>query len=142
MADEPTRRLILERSATLDRPLSNQEEAKREALPSFEAVPEHPSTRPGVFSEREQPTLASPNSATVPAQGNVEQRLALLADRVCQLETDFDNVHARLEQLTDAVSTELLRGRAARMGRYLLWGAVIAAMATFWMLLRLRTGSP
>ena len=62
-------------------------------------------------------------------------------DRVFQLETDLENVYAQLEHLKDAISTEQLRGRAARMGRYLLWGAVIAAMATFWMLLRLRSGS-
>jgi hypothetical protein len=64
-----------------------------------------------------------------------------LGDRVRQLEVDLENVYAQLEHLSDALSTEQLKGRAARMGRYLIWGALIAAMATFWMLLRLRAGS-
>ena len=103
---------------------------------------EHPSTRPEAFSEREQPTLASPNSVTAPSQANLEQRLLQVMDRVCQLESNLESAFARLQHLTDAVSTEQQRSRAARVGRYLLWGAVIAAMATFWMILRLRTGLP
>jgi predicted nucleic acid-binding Zn ribbon protein len=64
-----------------------------------------------------------------------------LGDRIQQLEADLENVYTQLERLSEALSAEQTRGRAARMGRYLLWGALIAAMATFWMMLRLRAGS-
>ncbi len=142
MNDEPTRHLTAQSDSTQNQPPPNEGDIEGGASQSFGIVAEHPSTRPEVFSERELPTLASPNSATVPSQTTLEYRLTQIVDRVCQLESDLQSVYARLEQLTDAVNTEQLRGRAARMGRYLLWGAVIAAMATFWMQLRLRTGSP
>jgi len=67
--------------------------------------------------------------------------MSALGDRIGQLEADLENVYAQLEQLADAAKTAQLRGRAARMGRYLLWGALIAALVTFWMMLRLRAGS-
>lgn len=72
----------------------------------------------------------------------VDERMNELWDRIRQLESDLENVYAQLEHLSDALNAEQSRGRAARMGRYLLWGALIAVMATFWMMLRQRTGSP
>ena len=141
MDDEPTRRRLSEPSLDQDQQPPNAGTPASEASQNFGVVPEHPSSRPEAFSEREQPTLASPNSVSRPSQSNLEQRLTQVVDRVFQLETDLENVYAQLERLKDAIGTEQLRGRAARMGRYLLWGAVIAAMATFWMLLRLRAGS-
>ena len=141
MNDEPTRRRF-ERDSNQEQPNAANGERASEASQTFGVVPEHPSNRPEAFSEREQPTLASPNSVSRPTQGNPDERVTQIMDRVFQLETDLENVYAQLEHLKDAIGTEQLRGRAARMGRYLLWGAVIAAMATFWMLLRLRSGSP
>lgn len=140
MADEPTRRIIAHCNSTSSHSPQDSDDTKMEASRSFESVPERASTRPEAFSEREQPTLASPNSVTAPSQG-VDQRVTQFGDQLRQLDADVETIYARLEQLTDTVNTELLRGRAARIGRYLLWGAVIAAMATFWMLLRLRTGA-
>jgi hypothetical protein len=107
----------------------------------FDRVLEQPSIRPDTFADREGPTLASPESANMPGQVTLEQRLITAVDRIGQLESDFESLYARIGQLTDAINAEQLRGRAARMGRYLLWGAVIAAMATFWMMLRLHMGS-
>jgi len=141
MDDEPTRRRLSEPTLDQAQQPSNAEALSGEVSQSFGVVLEHPSTRPEAFSEREQPTLASPNSVSRPLQGNLEERLTQVVDRVFQLEADLGSVYAQLEQLKDTIGTEQLRGRAARMGRYLLWGAVIAAMATFWMLLRLRAGS-
>ena len=131
--------MAAEPDAPRDLPPQNESGAAPGAV-SYQAVVERPSSRPESFSEREQPTLASPNSVSRPPAA-VEERLTGALDRIRQLESDLETVFAQLEHLSDAMSTEQLRGRAARMGRYLLWGAVIAAMATFWMLLRLRTGS-
>ncbi len=142
MTDEPTRRMVAEQDATRDLPQQSESAVTTGAVASYSAVVERPSSRPEAFSEREQPTLASPNSTSVPSPATLEERLTGAIDRIRQLETDLENVYAQLEHLSDAMSTEQLRGRAARMGRYLLWGAVIAAMATFWMLLRLRAGGP
>jgi hypothetical protein len=141
MTDEPIRRFGADRDSTQIQPPKQEGDPTREASQNFGIVIERPSTRPEGFSEREGPTLASPNSVTVPVQTNLDERYTQAVDRIRQLEADLETVYVRLEQLTDAVNTEQLRGRAARMGRYLLWGAVIAAMATFWMLLRLRAGS-
>jgi hypothetical protein len=107
----------------------------------FGGVPDRPSARPDAFSEREGPTLASPSSAAVSTDFGLERRLLFAISRIDQVEADLESLFARVVQLTDAVTAERLRGRAARVGRYLLWGAVIAAMATFWMMLRLRAGS-
>jgi len=112
-----------------------------EIATGYSTVPERPSLRPETFSERELPTLASTSTVSSPTPIAVDERMNTLGDRIRQLEADLENVYAQLEHLSDAVNTEHLRGRAARMGRYLLWGALIAAMATFWMLLRLRAGS-
>ena len=140
MTDEPTRRQVASQDATRDLPQTDESDAVTGTARGFGIVPERPSARPEAFSEREQPTLASPNSVSG-APATLEDRLNHVVDKVRQMETDLESLYAQLEHLSDAVSTEQLRGRAARMGRYLLWGAVIAAMATFWMLLRLRTGS-
>jgi hypothetical protein len=142
MNDEPTRRRFADRDSNQEQQLAAERELAGGPAQTFGVVLEHPSNRPEAFSEREQPTLASPNSVSNPTPGNQDQRLTQVMDRVFQLETDLEIVYAQLEHLKDAIGTEQLRGRAARMGRYLLWGAVIAAMATFWMLLRLRAGSP
>jgi hypothetical protein len=107
----------------------------------FGAVPDRPSARPDTFSEREGPTLASPSSAAIPTDLGLERRVLLATSRIDQLEADLESLVARVAKLTDAINAERLRGRAAHVGRYLLWGAVIAAMATFWMMLRLRAGS-
>ena len=136
MTDEPTRRLFPGRTA--DVPGSPSTEV---AEVGFSGVPERPSIRPDSFSERELPTLTSPSSMTNPTPYSRDERLKDLGDRIQQLETDLENVYTQLEHLSDALSAEQTRGRAARMGRYLLWGALIAAMATFWMMLRLRAGS-
>lgn len=136
MTDEPTRRLFPERTA--DVPGSPSTEV---AEVGFSGVPERPSLRPDSFSERELPTLASPSSVTTPTPYSSDERVKDLGDRIQQLEADLENVYTQLERLSEALSAEQTRGRAARMGRYLLWGALIAAMATFWMMLRLRAGS-
>jgi hypothetical protein len=106
----------------------------------FSSVPERISSRPDGFSEREQPTLTSPSSMTAPIAPSSDERLKHIGDRIQQLETDMENVYAQLEHLSDALDIEQTRGRAARVGRYLLWGVIIAAMATVWMMLRLRAG--
>ena len=97
--------------------------------------------RPEAFSEREQPTLTSPSSVTTSTPAPFDERMNQVWDRVRQLEADLENVYAQLEHLSDALSAEQTRGRAARMGRYLLWGALIGVMATFWMMLRQRAGA-
>jgi hypothetical protein len=107
----------------------------------FGVVPERPSARPDTFSEREGPTLASPSSGALSTDFGFGQRLLLAISRIDQVEADLESLSIRVAQLADAINAERLRGRAARVGRYLLWGAVIAAMATFWMMLRLRAGS-
>ena len=140
MTDEPTRRRNTAPDARPDSARPNEPDAPTGAGQGFGVVPERPSSRPEAFSEREQPTLASPNSVATSSPASLEERLAGAIDRIRQLEADLENLYTQLEHLSDALSTEQLRGRAARMGRYLLWGAVIAAMATFWMLLRLRAG--
>lgn len=111
-----------------------------ESSGAWSGVPERISNRPEAFSEREQPTLTSPSSMTAPIAISSEERVKQLGDRIQQLEADMENVYAQLEHLSDALDTEQTRGRAARVGRYLLWGVILAAMATFWMMLRLRAG--
>jgi len=138
MTDEPTRRMFPEREASTAEPDSSSAEP---APTAFSGVPERPSIRPESFSERELPTLASPSSVETPVSTSPDDRVAQLGDRIRQLEADLENVYGQLEHLSDALSSEQLRRRAARMGRYLLWGALIAAMATFWMMLRLRAGA-
>ena len=78
---------------------------------------------------------------TAPISTSSDERLKHLGDRIEQLESDIENVYAQLEHLSEALSAEQTRGRAARLGRYLLWGAIIAALTTFWVMLRLRAGS-
>jgi hypothetical protein len=141
MIDEPTRRLVAKPDPPPDVAPTGELDAPTSAPPGYGIVSDRSSSRPATFSEREQPTLASPNSVTSPSPASLEDRLTGAVDRIRQLESDLEGVCAQLAHLSDAVSMEQMRGRAARMGRYLLWGAVIAAMATFWMLLRLRTGS-
>jgi hypothetical protein len=138
MTDEPTRRMIDAKKVTS---VADSEMHPIRPDQGFVIMPERPSTRPEAFSEREGPTLASPSSASVPTQLTLEQRLTKVCDQVVQMDSDLETVRERLNQLTDVVNEEQLRGRAARMGRYLLWGAIIAAMATFWMILRLRVGA-
>ncbi len=113
-----------------------------EAPARFSGVPERHSMRPEAFSEREQPTLTSPSSVTSSTPAPFDERMNQVWDRVRQLEADLENVYAQLEHLSDALSAEQTRGRAARMGRYLLWGALSGVMATFWMMLRQRAGAP
>lgn len=145
MSDEQTRRLVgAQKSQPVPASPIDPDVHRGEShgmMEHFGVVPERPSARPEAFSEREGPTLASPNSAALSANAGLEQRLLLAMDRIHQLEADFGALFDRMAQLTDAVNSERLRNRAARMGRYLLWGAMIAAMATFWMMLRMRAGS-
>ena len=139
MDDEPTRRF----GSTEPHSAKHLDGAQREGsqVPQpFGVLPQRPSTRPGEFSDREGPTLASPSSSAMEVEMTVELRLTKAMDRIHQLEADLEALYGRVTQLSEAVSTEAARGRAARMGRYLLWGTVIAAMATFWMMLRLRAG--
>ena len=136
MTDEPTRRM-LERQPI---PAANSGPQPIGPEPGFAIVPERQSTRPEAFSEREGPTLASPSSTSVPATVTLDQRLTQVSDQVAQMETNLETIWERLDRLTEVVNAEQTRGRAARVGRYMLWGALIAAMATFWMLLRLRFG--
>lgn len=97
--------------------------------------------RPAVFSEREGPTLASPNSDEMQASVPLEQRLVRAVDRITQLESDIEELAARFNDLTAAFNTERKMGRSARLARYLLWSAIIAAMATVLMVLRSRMGT-
>ncbi len=144
MTEEQTRRLVGAQKSQVvsakptDPPVLRQE--LRGISEHFSAVPDRPSARPDAFSEREGPTLASPSSAALSTDFSLEQKVLLAIDRIHQLEADLEALFTRVAQLTEDLNAERLRGRAARMGRYLLWGAVIAAMATFWMLLRLRAG--
>jgi hypothetical protein len=141
MTDESTRRRVSKSDPGPDLAPTGESDSLTCAPSGCGTVSDRPSSQPAAFSEREQPTLASPNSVTSPSGVSLEDRLNGAIDRIRQLESDLENIYAQLEHLSDAVSTEQMRGRAARMGRYLLWGAIIAAMATFWMLLRLRAGS-
>ncbi len=136
MTDEPTRRMFPEGGAVPGESIATSAESST----VWSGVPERISSRPDAFSEREQPTLTSPSSMTAPIATSTEERTKQLGDRIQQLETDMENVYAQLEHLSDALNAEQTRGRAARVGRYLLWGVIIAAMATFWMMLRLRAG--
>ena len=145
MSDEQTRRLVGAQESRIA-PASPtdpdvQREESRGMLEHFAVMPERPSARPEAFPEREGPTLASPSSTALSTDAGLEQRLTLAIDRIHQLEADLEALFRRTTELTDAVNSERLRNRAARMGRYLLWGAMIAAMATFWMMLRMRAGS-
>ncbi len=141
MTDELTSRLVAKPDPRPDSAPIRELDAPTSGPPGYGIVPDRPSSQPAAFSEREQPTLASPNSVTSPSPASLEDRLTGAIDRIRQLESDLEAIYAQLEHLSDALSMEQMRRRAARMGRYLLWGAVIAAMATFWMLLRLRAGS-
>lgn len=96
--------------------------------------------RPAVFSEREGPTLASPNSDEMQASVPLEQRLVRAVDRITQLEADIEELAVRFNDLTTAFNAERKMGRSARLARYLLWSAIIAAMATVLMVLRSRMG--
>ena len=145
MTDEPTRRMFIDsRSAgVLDEDVQTRAQVERthSAPEPFSRASEHPSIYPESFPDREGPTLASPSSGAISAQTSLEHKVVKALDRVQQLEVDLESLRARVSQLTESLNAERLRGRAARMGRYLLWGALIAAMATFWMMLRLRLGS-
>jgi hypothetical protein len=144
MTDEPTRRLVgAPRPAEVLGELSDGQ-SRVETSPGvarFDRVSERTSGYPEAFSEREGPTLASPNSEALSAQSSLEQRLARAVDRIQQLEADFEFLDTKVLELTSVLETERSRARAARVGRYLLWGAIIAAMTTFWMMLRLRLGT-
>jgi len=144
MTDEPTRRMVshsrsvgvLDESAGapgLVDPIHDPAEP-------FTRASDLPSIHPESFPDREGPTLASPSSGAISAQTSLEHRVVKALDRIQQLEADVMSLRSRVSQLTESLNAERLRGRAARMGRYLLWGAIIAAMATFWMMLRLRLG--
>ena len=144
MTDEQPRRLVdTQKAPALTNTIASDHQGQEAdgALEHFGAVPDRPSARPDAFSEREGPTLASPSGSAVSTDFGLERRLLSAISRIDQTEADLESLFARVAQLTDAISAERLRGRAARMGRYLLWGAVIAAMTTFWMMLRLRAGS-
>lgn len=132
MSDEPTRRLVgpLRPSFGLD---------DRSEL--FATVSESPSGHPESFPDREGPTLASPSSQAISTRPNTEQRLVKALDRIQQLEADLKSLNAQVMRLGERLETERRRSKAARVGRYLLWGALIAAMATFWMMLHLHFGS-
>jgi molecular chaperone GrpE (heat shock protein) len=106
----------------------------------FARVSERPSAHPESFPDREGPTLASPNSGAISTQTSTEQRLVKALDRIQQLEADLKSLSAQVLRLGEAFDAERRRGKAARLGRYLLWGALIVAMATFWIMLRLRLG--
>jgi hypothetical protein len=145
MSDEPTRRLVgplrpafaLEERA--DMPVRDHGSGGSEE--PFARVSERPSAHPESFSEREGPTLASPNSGAISAHSSLEQRVVKALDRIQQLEADLKSLNAQVRRLGEGLDAERRRTRAARFGRYLLWGALITAMATFWMMLRLRLGS-
>jgi hypothetical protein len=144
MTDEQPRRLVGTQKSTgalasaLDPRIQGEE--SNSTPEHFGVVPDRPSARPDAFTEHEGPTLASPSSAAIPTDVGLEQRLLRAIARIDQVEADLESLFSRVAQLTDAVNAERLRVRAAHVGRYLLWGAVIAAMATFWMMLRLRAG--
>ena len=145
MTDEQPRRLVGTQKLAAALASSADPHAQGEGSSGspehFGVVPDRPSARPDSFSEHEGPTLASPSSAAIPTDVGLEQRLLRVTSRIDQVEADLESLLARVAQLTDAVNAERLRGRAAHLARYLLWGAVIAAMVTFWMMLRLRAGS-
>jgi len=145
MTDEPTRRMVshLRPDGALDEDARTRAQVERthNAAEPFTRASEQPSIYPESFPDREGPTLASPSSGAISAHTSLEHKVVKALDRIQQLEVDFESLRGRVSQLVEALDAERLRGRAARMGRYLLWGALIAAMATFWMMLRLRLGS-
>ncbi len=138
MSDEPTRRLVgpLQPAFALD-----ERGGYGSSDEPFARVTEHPSKHPESFSDREGPTLAAPNSEAISTHTSVEHRVVKALDRIHQLESDLRSLNAHVLRLGEALNVERQRSKAARLGRYLLWGAQIAAMATFWMILRLRLGS-
>jgi hypothetical protein len=145
MTDEPTRRMVsqMRPEGALDDGARTRTQVERthSAVEPFTRASEQPSIYPESFADREGPTLASPSSGAISAHTSLEHKVVKALDRIQQLEVDLESLRARMSQLGEALSAERLQGRAARMGRYLLWGALIAAMATFWMMLRLRLGS-
>src|SRR5664279_3217133 len=144
MTDEPTRRMVSHSRAAgalnEDAQTRAQIERTHNATEPFTRASDQPSIYPESFPDREGPTLASPSSGAISAQPSLDHRVVKALDRIQQLEVDLESLRARVSQLAELLNAERLRGRAARMGRYLLWGALIAAMATFWMMLRLRLG--
>lgn len=145
MTDEPTRRMVSHSrpAGALDEDTQARAQVERthSAPEPFSRASEQPSIYPESFPDREGPTLASPSSGAIIAQPSLDHKIVKAIDRIQQLEVDLKSVRAQVSQLAESLNAERLRGRAARMGRYLLWGALIAAMATFWMMLRLRLGS-
>lgn len=140
MTDEPTQRLVGALKPTASCAQTLEFGQPSDSAEHFGPVPEHPSNRPDAFPEREGPTLASPNSAAIPMSVSLEERIVRAHDRIRQLESDLQSLNSRMVQLSEAVHAERRLGRAARLGRYLLWGSLIAGMATFWMMLRMRLG--
>jgi len=145
MTDEPTRRMVSHSrpAGALDEDAQTRAQVERthNAAEPFTRASDQPSIYPEPFPDREGPTLASPSSGAISAQTSLEHKVVKAIDRIQQLEVDLSSLRARVSQLAESLNAERLRSRAARMGRYLLWGALIAAMATFWMMLRLRLGS-
>jgi hypothetical protein len=140
MADDPTQAFAKHNGSTelVKSPVSGIGPATVSTMQT--GLAEKKLADPNSFSGQEEPTLTSPSSRVPAAQASVDERLSQVQARVDRMQEELMSVKLGVQELARAIGAEQRRGRSARMGHYLLWVAVIAAMATFWMLTRLRLG--
>lgn len=96
------------------------------------------------FSSDEGPTLSSPSvnsESKFTTLTGLDSRVSSLESRLAQNERELQDVYGAVEHLVDANERLERALRQQRLGRYLVWGTLIAILAILWLSMQSRLGS-